>query len=79
MVKTVVSLDDDDKRWLDKRARSEGLPMTELVRRAVRLYREAEEQPSFAELVQTVRGTWKHGDGLRWQRAIREEWDERAP
>lgn len=77
MVKTVVSLDDDDKRWLDERARSEGLPMTELVRRAVRLYREAVEQPSFAELVRSVRGTWKHGDGLRWQMALREEWDER--
>ena len=28
MVRTVVSLDEKDKRWLDERAAAEGVPMT---------------------------------------------------
>lgn len=77
MVRTVISLDEDDKRWLDARANDEGVPMTELVRRAVRRFREVESAPTFDELIDAARGTWRHGDGLAWQRALRGEWDER--
>lgn len=79
MIRTVVSLDEDDKRWLDETAAQQGVPMTELVRRAVRRYRESEVSPSFEELLDAARGTWAAGDGLDWQRKLREEWDERAP
>ena len=76
MVRTVISLPDDDKRWLDRRAAQEGVPMTELIRRAVRLLREhgGAERPPFEELLERTRGTWKHGDGLRYQRKTRREW-----
>ncbi len=79
MVRTVISLDEEDKRWLDERAEREGVPMTELVRRAVRLLRASESEPSFEELLESVRGTWTRGDGLEWQTRLRQEWDERPP
>lgn len=75
MVRTVISLDPDDKAWLDEAARREGVSMTELVRRAVRRMREQERKPSFKEILERSRGTWKHGDGLEYQIRIREEWD----
>jgi Arc/MetJ-type ribon-helix-helix transcriptional regulator len=76
MVRTVVSLPDDDKRWLDRRAAQEGVSMTELIRRAVRLLREqgGAERPAFEELLERTAGTWKRGDGLRYQRKTRREW-----
>lgn len=76
MVRTVIALDDDDKRWLDRKAKEEGVPMTELVRRAVRLFRrQAPAQGrSLDELLQATSGLWKHGDGLRYQRRLRREW-----
>lgn len=76
MKRTVVSLDPEDKEWLDQRAADEGVPMTELVRRAVRLLRERTEgdEPSFSELLAETAGTWRHGDGLDYQRALRDEW-----
>jgi hypothetical protein len=77
MTRTVVSIDDDE-RWLDRRASEEGIPMTELVRRAIRRFREEEERPTFDELVEASRGTWKHGDGLAWQEKLRGEWDGRS-
>ncbi len=40
MVRTVISLDPEDKRWLDQKARAEQVPTAEVVRRALRRYRE---------------------------------------
>jgi len=76
MVRTVVSLEDDDKRWLDERAEEEGVPMTELIRRAVRLLRQqgGRKRPRFDELLNQTAGVWKHGDGLKYQHRIRREW-----
>jgi Arc/MetJ-type ribon-helix-helix transcriptional regulator len=76
MVRTVVALDEDDKRWLDRRAQEEGVSMTELIRRAVRLLRgqTPEEYRSLEELLQATSGIWKHGDGLTHQERMRGEW-----
>lgn len=73
MVRTVISLDPEDKAWLDRKAKREKVTMTELVRRAVRKMRE--EEPSFEQLLEETAGTWQHGDGLEYQIKIREEWD----
>ena len=76
MTRTVIALEEADKEWLDRRADEEGVPMTELVRRAVKLLREqtpvAERER--AELLRATRGTWKHGDGLAYQERLRAEW-----
>ncbi len=79
MVRTVISLDPEDKAWLDKKAKQEKVPMTELVRRAIRRYREDSESPSadFAEVLRRTSGIWQAGDGLEYQRRLREEWDKR--
>ncbi|RME25832.1 MAG: CopG family transcriptional regulator [Deltaproteobacteria bacterium] len=76
MVRTVISLDEETKSWLDKKATEEGVPMTELVRRALRLYREASaaSEPPDEQLLRATRGLWKRGDGLDYQRKIRGEW-----
>lgn len=76
MVRTVISLDEDEKRWLDERAAEEGVPMTELIRRAVRLLREHSrlERPEWDDLLNRTAGLWKHGDGLEYQERVRGEW-----
>ena len=76
MIRTVVSLDEDDKRWLDRRAGQEGVSMTELIRRAVRLLRgqTAEDYRSLEQLLAATSGIWKHGDGLEYQNRLRDEW-----
>jgi predicted transcriptional regulator len=76
MTRTVISLPDDQKAWLDRLARQQGVPMTRIVQRAVALLRaqmEA-ENPSFDALLDATSGTWERGDGLAWQRALRDEW-----
>lgn len=80
MVRTIVSLDAADKAWLDDKARSESVAMTELVRRAIRRYRHAEPAVSTRRIraaLETTRGAWSRGDGLAYQRRLRREWLKR--
>jgi len=76
MVRTVISLDDNDKQWLDREAARQGVPMTRLIRRAVRLLRQQGRTAgaSTDELLDRTRGLWKRGDGLRYQNRLRDEW-----
>lgn len=80
MIRTIVSLDPDDKAWLDRKARQERTPMTRLVRRAIqRMREESESHPSgFDRLLRETSGLRKSGDGLRYQRKLRAEWDKRG-
>ena len=73
MVRTVISLDAEDKSWLDRRAAEAGVPMTEVVREAIRRMRQ-EEQESFAAVLERTRGTWRQGDGLEYQKKARRAW-----
>lgn len=73
MVRTIISLDADDKKWLERKARSGGVPMTHLVREAIRRLRQQEDLP-FETLLQQTAGLWKKGDGLAYQRRIRKDW-----
>jgi hypothetical protein len=81
MVRTVISLDEADKQWLDERAAAEGVPMTEIIRRAVRRLREDRGADAASatgttteDLLERTRGTWQHGDGLEYQERLRGEW-----
>jgi hypothetical protein len=73
MTRTIISLDPDDKSWLDKRAAATGKTMTEIVREAVRRMRK-EEESAFGDLLNETRGLWRSGDGLAYQRRLRKEW-----
>jgi hypothetical protein len=79
MIRTIISLDPDDKAWLDRKARQERTPMARLVRRAIRRLREeSEANPSrFEQLLRDTAGTQRSGDGLTVQRRLRREWSGR--
>jgi hypothetical protein len=80
MIRTLISLDEEDKQWLDRRAQEKGTTMTELVRTAVKEYREQHErkggEPTLEQLLGQTSGLWQEGDGLAAQLRAREEWDE---
>ena len=80
MVRTVVSLDMADKAWLDERSRAERIAMTELVRRAIRQYRQADTAGSpqgVRAALAATKGLWAAGDGLAYQRRMRDDWSGR--
>lgn len=78
MIRTVISLDNREKKWLDKQAHLRHVPMTEIVREALRYYRnkvEEEKQPSVDEMLAQTAGIWNKGDGLAYQTKLRDEWE----
>lgn len=76
MIRTIISLSEEDKKWLEEQAAIEGVPMTEMVRRAVRRLREQleRESPPMEELLRRTSGIWPGEDGLQYQRRLRDEW-----
>ena len=79
MVRTVISLDPEDKAWLDQQAKRERAPMTRVVQRAIRrLRQESTATPSeFEKILRDTAGTKKFGDALAYQRKLRAEWYKR--
>jgi Arc/MetJ-type ribon-helix-helix transcriptional regulator len=78
MVRTVVSLPENDKRWLDDEAAREGVSMTEIVRRAVsRLRAHGARADAFDDLLKTTAGIGTGEDGVALQKRLRKEWDGR--
>ena len=72
----IVSLDKESKEWLERQAREESVSTAELIRTAVRRYREEKrkETPSLHDLLKQTSGIWKAGDALAYQRRVRKEW-----
>ncbi len=73
MTRTIISLEPDDKQWLERTARAQGVPMARLVREAIRRMRQ-QQDVSLEELLRQTSGLWNKGDGLAWQRRLRKEW-----
>jgi hypothetical protein len=74
MLRTIISLESDDKKWLDEESARTGLPRAEIVRLSIR-YMRLDREKSFENLLTETRGTWKEGDGLAYQERIRSEWE----
>ena len=74
------SLEPEERAWLARRAQVEHVPQTEVVRRALRLYRqkaETREPQSFEELAWLTSGIRQGEDGLIAQQCLRDEWKDR--
>lgn len=66
MIRTVFRVEPEEKDWLRRCARSERVPMAEVVRRAVRQYRVRRESPPVAPdqlLLWQDPGLWAAADG----------------
>ncbi len=78
LVRTQISLDDEQKAWLDRQAALRSVSMASLIRQAVREFRMREQKrgpaASFQEVLRQTSGIWQDGDGLEYQERIRKEW-----
>jgi len=78
MIRTVISLDEESKEWLDQQARAEKVSTAEIIRTAVRKYRDEKKREALplSELLKQTSGMWKGEDGLVYQRRLRKEWQK---
>ena len=75
--RTIITLSEEDKAWLQAYGRAYNLSVAEAVRRGISKLKESEESNTYRALVEATKGIWKKGDGLRYQTKIRLEWEPR--
>jgi hypothetical protein len=74
-MRTVVDIPDPERAWLVKKAKEQNISMAEALRRFLRRAMDSElKRAEFKVLLEAVAGTWTQGDGLAWQRKLRNEW-----
>jgi hypothetical protein len=75
--RTIITISEQEKRWLAAYSGSHGVSMAEAVRRGIACLKVAEGHEAYRKLVQDSRGVWMRGDALRYQDEIRSEWEKR--
>ena len=55
--RTIITLPDEDRTWLESYSRTYGISMAEGVRRALRMLREDQEKDVYRALVEQTRNT----------------------
>jgi 6-phosphogluconate dehydrogenase len=73
--RTIITLSEEDKQWLESYSRAHQVSLAEAVRQGIRRLKDAELEKTYRTIVQNTRGIWKEGDGLKYQRKLRSEWD----
>lgn len=76
MVRTVVSLDERDRRWLDRQAARRNVARTALLREAIALLRRESRCRARGgdDVLERTSGIWQRGDALVWQNRLRDAW-----
>jgi hypothetical protein len=79
MIRTIISLEKEDKRWLDSYSRSHHVSSAEILRTALRLMKRADTNASSGKIISDTAGLWKNRkvDAVEFVKKIRSEWDER--
>ena len=73
----IVTLSDEDKRWLETYSRANRISIAEAIREGVGRLKSKEALNTYRSLVQGTDSLWRKGDGLEYQRKLRVEWDSR--
>ena len=75
--RTIITLSEEDKRWLESYSNLNRVSVAEAIRQGIRKLKEAELFENYRTIVKNSKGLWKKGDGLDYQKAIRAEWNSR--
>jgi len=73
--RTIITISEEDKRWLESYGKARGISLAEAIRKGIKKLRESESRDTYSAMVDKTKGLWKKGDGLKYQRRLREEWD----
>ena len=77
MVKTLISIPEDDKAWLDSYSHATHSSVAAVVRTAIKHYRSATGAREGDSVLQRTAGLWQDRtqDGLDYVTQLRDEWE----
>ncbi|SPD75775.1 conserved hypothetical protein [uncultured Desulfobacterium sp.] len=73
--RTIITISDKDKAWLETYSRLRKISMAEAIRRGIYYLKKKETEDTYQTLVNETKGIWQKGDGLEYQQRIRSEWE----
>jgi len=73
--RTIITLPEEDKVWLESYSKAHKVSVAEAIRRGIKQLKNAMAESTYGTLVQNTRGVWEKGDGLAFQKEIRSEWE----
>lgn len=74
LTRTIISLPEETKTWLESYSKAHGISMAEAIRISLDYLRKEEASDTYRSLLEKTRGIWSRGDGLKYQKKIRNEW-----
>ncbi len=77
MTRTIISIPEDEKKWLDSFGRRHRISSAEVIRRAIREFRLKKPEKDLAAVLQETAGAWTSikGDSRDYVEAMRKEWE----
>ena len=75
MVRTIVTIEEGDKRWLDRYSGEHGRSTAETIRLAIKEFQKKERAGEYHRKIEATAGLLKGGeDSVRFVRKLRGEW-----
>lgn len=80
MTRTILSIPDDEKTWLESYGRRHRISSAEVIRRAIQEFRRTKSERGLAAMLRKTTGTWTSlkGDSRDHVKALRKEWKDKA-
>lgn len=76
MVRTIVSLEEADKRWLDRYSGRHGLSTAEAIRQAIKDFQKRAQGEDYRRALKDTAGLLRgKDDSVPFVRKIRDEWE----
>lgn len=77
MKRSIVSLPEDDMRWLKRQSRLHGRSMAETIRLAIGAYRRTSGPDAYHKVLKETAGSWSsvNEDGQQMVDRLRDEWE----
>ena len=76
MVRTIVSIEEEDKRWLDRYSDQHDRSTAETIRLAIKEFQKKARAGEYRRQLESTAGLLKGGeDSVKFVRKIRGEWD----
>ena len=76
MVRTIVTIEENDKRWLDRFSDQQGRSTAETIRMAIKEFQKKMRGGEYRRVLKDTAGLLKgKDDSVRFVRKLREEWD----
>ena len=72
----IVTISEDDKKWLDGYSKAKDISVAEAVRQGIYKLKEANSNNPYRTLAKKTIGVWRQGDGLEYQQRLRSEWND---